>query len=96
MAERDLIEMPRPVPGSVTFSPTEGMRFSPNDIRALKAQTGKTLTELTSEGADDADRMQTMAWLRLRRQGHDVAWDRVGDTEIVFEAEKPDPTPEER
>jgi hypothetical protein len=80
------------LPDTVTLSQAPDMRFSPNDIRQLKAQTGKTLTQLTGEDADEADQMQTMAWLRLRRLGHTVRWDQCGDVTIEFQAETPDPT----
>jgi hypothetical protein len=91
-AALEIHEIPE-IPESVVVSQTPDMRFSPNDIRQLKAQTGKTLTELTGEGADEADQMQTMAWLRLRREGHlNIGWADCGDVTIDFQPEPPDPT----
>lgn len=90
----EVIELPeRPhVPDVLRLSSEIGMRFSPNDIRELKAETGKRLSELTGEGADEADQMQTMAWLRLRREGQNVRWADCGDIAIEFEVDQePDP-----
>lgn len=95
MAEPEVVQLPeRPqVPEVLKLSAEFGMRFSPNDIRELKAETGKRLSELTGEEADEADQMQTMAWLRLRREGHAVRWSDCGDIAIEFEPEQaPDPS----
>jgi hypothetical protein len=98
MAESGLEAVPLPepepeieVPESVQLT-LAGMRFAPNDLRDLKAETGRSLTDLTGEDADDADRFQTMAWLRLRRQGVRVPWAECGDIELDFEVEQEDPT----
>ena len=91
MAESGLVPLPDPIPEfeipeSLVLG-AAGMRFAPNDLRDLKAETGRTLTELTGDEADDADRFQTMAWLRLRRQGVKVPWAECGDIELDFEIE---------
>jgi hypothetical protein len=90
-----LPERPPPLPELVRLT-AEGLadtRFSPNELRALKAQTGRGLTDLIGPDADDADRFQTMAWLRLRRDGHPALdWNALGDLEIAMQAEPPDPT----
>ena len=36
--------------------------------------------------------MQTMAWLRLRREGFTPRWDECGDVTLEFQTEQPDPT----
>jgi hypothetical protein len=103
MAESGLEAVPPPepqpeieVPESVQLS-MAGMRFAPNDLRDLKTETGRSLTDLTGEDADDADRFQTMAWLRLRRQGVKVPWAECGDIELDFEVEvEEDPMSGER
>ena len=82
-----LIEMPE----SVTLSQAGDLRMSPNDMRELKAQTGRTLSELTGEGADEADALQTMAWLKLRRQGVEAVWSEMGDVVLEFQEAEPDP-----
>ena len=81
------------MPDSVKITDAGDMRLSPNDMRELKAATGRKLTELTGEQADEADAMQTMAWLHLRRAGNPVPWELLGDVAIEFEVEaEPDPT----
>ena len=81
------------VPESLKITDAGDMRLSPNDMRELKAATGRKLTELTGEQADEADAMQTMAWLHLRRSGNPVPWELLGDVAIEFEVDAtPDPT----
>jgi hypothetical protein len=93
MAEPDVIPMPERMPEEVVIQATAGVRFTPNELRALKEETGRSMTELMGPEADDADRMQTLAWLRLRRDGHPVVWEALGDIAIeVAVAELPDPT----
>lgn len=80
------------LPNVVVISKAADIRMTPNQIRALKAETGRSLTELLSEDADDGDRFQAIAWLQLRRQGVNAHWDDVGDIEIQLgEDEEPDP-----
>ena len=93
MADADLIPMhPDPIPDVVQVDPNAGVRFTPNELRALKAESGQSMTDLFQDG-DDADRTQVMVWLALRRQGRIVAWDRCGDIACDLVTEPPDPTP---
>jgi len=84
--------LPERLPDSVEVSQNPDLRMSPNLIRALKAETGKTLDQLLGEGADEADRIQTIVWLQLRRQGFDARWDEVGDVALEYVEEAVDPT----
>jgi hypothetical protein len=94
MASTDLIPTDAPpngaeLPTFVRVSATP--RLSPNELRVLKAMTGRTLETLMN---DEADAMQAMVWLALRRAGHhDVTWDQAGDVEADMTPEPPDPTP---
>ena len=84
--------LPKALPESVVVRGTADVRMSPNDMRALKAETGRTLTALM-EGDDDADRMQAVVWLRLRRDGYELSWEDAGTVAIEFQGEDtPDPT----
>jgi hypothetical protein len=85
-------QLPKPLPDAITISGTPDVRLTANEMRQLKENTGKTMTDLMGEEADDADRLQTMVWLELRRRGHDVRWDQVGDVAIEFVVDLPDPT----
>lgn len=72
------------------------MRLSPNELRALKATTGRTMEDLMGEDADEADRLQAMVWVELRRKGYAATWAEAGDVGIGFAtsaAAKSDPTP---
>ena len=92
MADADVITLPEPLPAVVKFQTAGGVRFTPNEIRALKAETVKTFTDLIGPDADDADRMQTIAWLNLRREGRAIAWADCGDVAIEVDNAATDPT----
>lgn len=81
------------LPESITIANPNDLRVSPNELRALKAVTGRSMSDLMGEDADDADRMQAIVWLELRRLGYLPAWDEVGDVAIAFGETTPDPTP---
>jgi hypothetical protein len=53
-------------------------RLTPNELRMLKVVTGRALQDVMS---DEADAIQAMVWLKLRRLGHDVSWEAAGDVE---------------
>lgn len=91
MAESPLAHLPPPLPDTVRLT-TIQPRFSANELRMLKAQTGRTMEQIMGPEADDADRWQTMAWLELRRAGHDVSWNQAGDVQVEIVQEAPDPT----
>jgi hypothetical protein len=86
--------LPERLPDSIEVSQNPDLRMTPNQVRALKAETGKTLGELMGEeeGGDDADRLQVIVWLELRRRGIEVRWDQCGDVAIEFKEEAVDPT----
>ena len=66
------------------------MRLSPNEMRKLKEATGFTLDGLLGEEAEMADRMQTIVWVKLRRDGHpDLTWEEAGDVVVEFVAADP-------
>jgi hypothetical protein len=67
-------------------------------MRALKAQTGRTLQDLIGGDAEDMDkapdRLQSLVWVALRRAGYEgVTWDDAGDVAAITETPEPDPTP---
>lgn len=75
------------------------MNLSPNEMRALKAMTGRALTELIGGDPNDMDlapdRIQAMVWCALRREGYAVDWDAAGDVipDMSDQVEAmPDPT----
>ena len=57
--------------------------LTPNEMRALKAQTGKPLGELLGGDENDMeqapDRIQALVWVGLRRAGYQASWDQAGD-----------------
>lgn len=80
------------LPDSVKLTTTAGTRFTPNELRKLKAETGRTMTELLGPEADDGDKMQTLAWLMLTRDGYALSWSECGDIHIEIEVPADDPT----
>ena len=65
-------------------------RLTPNELRLLKAATGRALSDLF---ADEADAMQAMVWLKLRREGFDVSWEQAGDMPADMSGAVPAPDP---
>ena len=85
----------RPLP-AVLRAPA-GMMPTPNEMRALKAVTGRPLSELLGGDGDDMeaapDRLQSLAWIALRREGFlDVSYEQAGDVSLLLEEQTPDPT----
>lgn len=92
MAE-PVTHLPRAVPDEVTITQDDMRtpRFTPRELRTIKEQTGKTLTEiLTDEHSDD--RFLVYAWTKLHRDGHEITWDDLDDIVITVKVEQPDPT----
>ena len=93
MGATDVAKLPLPLPDYVTVQADNvDIRFTPNEMRRLKTQTGRTMTDLMGEGADEPDRLQAMVWLELTRQGHEPTWDQAGNVALRFEVEPPDPS----
>jgi len=55
---------PPPLPDPIHVDLNEPLRFTPRQLKELKAQTGKTFTALFAD-----DPFTVTAWLRLRREG---------------------------
>jgi hypothetical protein len=64
-------------------------RFSPNEMRLIKAVTGLTMQQLTE---DTADMAQALVFVTLRRQGYSVTWEQCGDIEADMTPPEVDPT----
>ena len=97
MAESETVtSLPRPLPSSVPIDP--GMGLSPNEMRALKDLTGRTLTDLIGGDLEDMDtypdRTQALIWVQLHRMGYSPTWDQAGDVRPQMRAAStaPDPT----
>jgi hypothetical protein len=81
------------LPEHVEVKDANDLRVSPNELRALKDETGQSMTSLMGEDADDADRMQAIVWLELRRRGYRPTWNEAGNVSISFGTPTADPTP---
>jgi len=73
------------------------INMTPNEMRALKAHTGRSLTELVGGDPNDMDlapdRLQAMVWVALRRDGYaEVTWEQAGDVLPDMTEVEPDPT----
>jgi hypothetical protein len=79
MAETDVARLPRPLPDSIRVA----QNMTPNEMRLLKAHTGRPLSELLGGDPEDMDmapdRIQSLVWVALRRAGYEVSWDDAGD-----------------
>lgn len=95
MGEPKPVALPRKLPTTVRLS--QGMSLTPNEMRTLKEKTGRTLTELLGGDLDDMDeapdRIQSLIWVELRRQGFDIDWEDAGNVAPDFATEEDaDPT----
>ena len=74
------------LPELVEISAAEARRIpSPNAQRELKAQTGRGFDQLCGPEADGADRIQTLVWMRLRRQFVGLRWADCGEVTVQVE-----------
>jgi hypothetical protein len=81
---------PRELPTEVLLSADSiALRLTPREMRMLEAM-GKSFAALLGEDAKESDRTQTIAWIKLRREGFDVTWEQVEDIVVGFK--EPDPT----
>lgn len=68
---------------------------APGTQRELKAQTGKSWDALCGPDADGADRIQTLVWMKLRRDHPGLRWDACDGVDVQVEdgaLEPADPT----
>lgn len=70
--------------------------MTPNEMRALKQETGRPLSDLLGGDPEDMDlapdRIQSLVWVALRRDGHHVSWEDAGDVLPDMTEVTPDPT----
>ncbi len=85
-AETNGAAAPAGLPATVQVGGTP--RLTPNELRFLKVATGRSLQDLFG---DEADAMQAMVWVKLRRLGHLVTWDQAGDVEADMSETPVDP-----
>lgn len=81
--------VPAPLPDVVRIAGDAPLRFTPNELAMIRAQTGQTITDLL----DGDERWSVIAWLKIRRLGFpSVQWDDLGEIEIELVAtEGPEP-----
>lgn len=84
----------RPLPTVLRVA--QGLMPTPNEMRALKGLTGRPLQELLGGDLNNMDRapdrLQSLAWIALRREGYHATWDQAGDVTLLMVDEAPDPT----
>jgi len=77
-----------------TIRPAANM--TPNEMRLLKMETGRALSDLLGGDPEDMDkapdRIQSLVWIALRRDGHDISWEDAGDVLPDMSEVVPDPT----
>jgi hypothetical protein len=67
-------------------------RFTPRELRLIKEQVGRSFTQVMSDEESD-DRFVVFAWLKLRRDGHQLDWSDMDDVLITISSDQPpDPT----
>jgi hypothetical protein len=81
------------LPAEVVLSTAEvaNPRFTPRELREIKEQTGRSFTQIMSDEESD-EKFVVFAWLRLRRDGHQIEWADLDDVVISLTTGEPDPT----
>lgn len=77
----------REMPTALNIDPRA--RFSPNQLRHIRAATGLPLETVMG---DEANIFQALIYLKLRGQGFDPSWEACGDVEVILEDQTEDPT----
>lgn len=76
----------------LTTSDVAKPRFTPRELRLIKEQVGRSFTQVMSDEESD-DRFVVFAWLKLRRDGHELDWSDMDDVVITISGEPAvDPT----
>ena len=84
--EAELMPDPFALPEIISITTGEARRIpSPNAQRELKAQTGRGYDALCGPEADNADRIQTLVWMRLRRDRPGLRWADCGEVTVQVE-----------
>ncbi|HEY7037158.1 MAG TPA: hypothetical protein VH482_37905 [Thermomicrobiales bacterium] len=65
-------------------------RFTPRELQEVKAILGRSFTQVISD-EDTDDKFAVLAWLKLRRAGHPIAWEEMLD--VVIEVRATDAAP---
>lgn len=74
------------LPDLIVLSSVEARRIpAPGTQRALKAETGKTFDQLCGAEADSADRIQTLIWMKLRRDHPGLRWADCDEIDVQVE-----------
>jgi hypothetical protein len=74
------------LPTLIHLAADEARRIpAPGTQRALKAETGKTFDQMCGPDADGADRIQTLIWMKLRREYPGLRWDQCDDVDVQVE-----------
>lgn len=76
----------RRLPTLIHLAAGEARRIpAPGTQRALKAETGKSFDEMCGPNADPADRIQTLIWMKLRRDFAGLKWVDCDDVDVQVE-----------
>lgn len=72
---------PHPVQGEVSLTQIDFTpRFTPRELEMIKEHYGRPMVEIM--GGDDDDKFTVAAWLKLRREGHQLGLDEMRDVVI--------------
>jgi hypothetical protein len=85
------IRPPQRRPDRVVISTDYTPAFTPRELDMIKDATGRAYTAIVQDDDSD-DRMVVTAWLKLRRDGHEIGLDEMRDVVIELSAAAPDPT----
>lgn len=80
------------VPDSVKLTGETEIAFTPRELKMVREATGRSWSQIMSDEEDD-EKFAVLAWLRLRREGHQIDYAQMEDVIIRIQADEDlDPT----
>jgi hypothetical protein len=85
-------QLPKPAPSEVVLRADEmEIGFTPRELRMIRESSGRSWSQIMAD--DDSDeKFAILGWLKLRRDGHQLAYSDMDDVVIRMTGEPPDPT----
>jgi hypothetical protein len=88
------IHPPAQLPAKVVISTNYTPQFTPRELDMIRDQTGRSYSQIVGDDDSD-DRLVVTAWLKLRRDGHQVTLEQMKDVLIELSGGDADPTSSE-
>jgi hypothetical protein len=91
LADTDLIAAPTEV--VIHRADMANPRFTPRELRLIRETLGRSFSSVLADEESD-DKFVVLAWLKLRRDGHELAWEEMDDVVLTFVTAEPEAAPD--